>query len=75
MSIPDLPILVWIVLFSLIGGSLSVAGAGIVALNARASGVPMLISYAIGAMLGAVFWRFCQRPLRLQPRKVTACNR
>ena len=55
MQIPDLPILVWIVLFSLIGGVLSVAGAGIVALNARISGVPMLISYAIGAMLGAVF--------------------
>ena len=31
------------------------AGAALVALNARASGIPMLISYAIGAMLGAVF--------------------
>ena len=30
-------------------------GAAFVALNARISGVPMLISYAIGAMLGAVF--------------------
>ena len=55
MSIPDFPILAWIMLSSFIGGSLSVAGAGIVALNARVSGVPMLISYAIGAMLGAVF--------------------
>lgn len=55
MTIPDFPILVWIILFSLIGGSLSVAGAALVALNARVSGVPMLISYAIGAMLGAVF--------------------
>ena len=55
MTIPDLPILVWIMLFSFIGGALSVAGAALVALNARVSGVPMLISYAIGAMLGAVF--------------------
>ena len=55
MTIPDFPILVWIILFSFIGGSLSVAGAALVALNARVSGVPMLISYAIGAMLGAVF--------------------
>ena len=55
MTIPDLPILVWIILSSLIGGALSVAGAGIVALNARTAAIPMLISYAIGAMLGAVF--------------------
>lgn len=55
MPIPDLPILAWIILSSLIGGALSVAGAGLVALNARTSAVPMLISYAIGAMLGAVF--------------------
>ncbi|MEQ1599526.1 MAG: ZIP family metal transporter [Methylotenera sp.] len=55
MTIPDFPILVWIILSSFIGGVLSVAGAALVALNARVSGVPMLISYAIGAMLGAVF--------------------
>ena len=55
MSIPDLPILAWIILSSLIGGTLSVAGAGVVAFKARSSAVPMLISYAIGAMLGAVF--------------------
>ena len=55
MTIPDFPILVWIILSSLIGGALSVAGAAVVALNARTSAIPMLISYAIGAMLGAVF--------------------
>ena len=55
MTIPDLPILVWIILSSFIGGALSVAGAALVALNARKTAVPMLISYAIGAMLGAVF--------------------
>ena len=55
MSLPDLPILAWIILSSLIGGALSVAGAGLVAFSARKSAVSMLISYAIGAMLGAVF--------------------
>jgi zinc and cadmium transporter len=55
MTTPDFPVLVWIILSSLIGGALSVAGAALVALNARATAVPMLISYAIGAMLGAVF--------------------
>lgn len=55
MTIPDFPILVWIILFSLIGGMLSVVGAALVALNARIAAIPMLISYAIGAMLGAVF--------------------
>ena len=55
MSIPDLSVLAWIILSSLIGGALSVAGAGLVAFSARKSAVSMLISYAIGAMLGAVF--------------------
>ena len=65
MTIPDLPILAWIILSSLIGGVLSVAGAGIVALNARTAAIPMLISYAIGAMLGAVF-------LEIMPEAITA---
>ena len=55
MPIPDLPILVWIILASFVGGALSVVGAALVALSARQSAVPMLISYAMGAMLGAVF--------------------
>jgi len=37
------------------GGVLSVAAAAAFALNARASHVPILISYAVGALLGAVF--------------------
>lgn len=44
-----------ILLFSLAGGVLSVLCAAFVALNARTAWIPMLISYAIGAMLGAVF--------------------
>jgi zinc and cadmium transporter len=55
MTIPDFSVLTWIILTSFVGGALSVAGAGLVALRARTAAVPMLISYAIGAMLGAVF--------------------
>jgi len=40
---------------SVIGGALSVSLAGIFALNLRTAWIPMLVSYAIGAMLGAVF--------------------
>lgn len=45
----------WIVIASLLGGVLSVALAALFALNVRTTWVPMLVSYAIGAMLGAVF--------------------
>ncbi|HPX89877.1 MAG TPA: ZIP family metal transporter, partial [Methylophilaceae bacterium] len=45
----------WIILTSLIGGVLSVSLAALFALNVRITWVPMLVSYAIGAMLGAVF--------------------
>ena len=55
MNIPDFSVLTWIVLSSLIGGTLSVLGAALVALNVSKVRVPMFISYAIGAMLGAVF--------------------
>jgi zinc and cadmium transporter len=55
MNLPEFSTLTWIVLSSLLGGVLSVAGAGLVALNVKKSAVPMLISFAIGAMLGAVF--------------------
>src|SRR5262249_31078034 len=37
------------------GGLVSVAAAGALALSARASQVPILISYAVGTLLGAVF--------------------
>jgi zinc and cadmium transporter len=48
-------ILGWIVTSCLAGGVLSVAAAAAVALRADPSRVPMLISYAVGALLGAVF--------------------
>ena len=55
MTIPDFSVLVWIIVTSFAGGILSVAMAAIFALNLRTAWIPMLVSYAIGAMLGAVF--------------------
>lgn len=74
MSIPDLSILAWIILFSLLGGVLSVAGAAVVALNTSKVRVPMLISYAIGAMLGAVFLEILPHAIEVasSPRAMTA---
>ncbi len=48
-------VLMWIILTSLAGGILSVVCAALFALNARAHWVNSLVSYAIGALLGAVF--------------------
>ncbi|TAK67162.1 MAG: ZIP family metal transporter [Betaproteobacteria bacterium] len=47
--------LAWISAASLLGGVLSVACAALFVLTARAAWVPMLVSYAIGALLGAAF--------------------
>lgn len=47
--------LLWIVVASLVGGALSVLSAALFALNARAHWVSALVSYAIGALLGAAF--------------------
>ena len=48
-------VLTWIIVASLAGGVLSVVAAAAFAYNARAAHVPVLISYAVGALLGAVF--------------------
>lgn len=48
-------VLSWIIVTSLIGGLLSVAAAAAFALRAGPSHVSVLISYAVGALLGAVF--------------------
>lgn len=48
-------VLGWIILTSFVGGLLSVAAAAAFAFKARAAHVPILISYAVGALLGAVF--------------------
>ena len=47
--------LVWILAATVAGGVLSVIAAATLAFNARISWVPVLISYAVGALLGAVF--------------------
>ena len=47
--------LAWIVVATIAGGVLSVLAAAAFAFNARAAHVPVLISYAVGALLGAVF--------------------
>lgn len=48
-------VLIAIILASLLGGVLSVVAAGIVAFRARTHWVPVLVSYAIGTLLGAAF--------------------
>lgn len=45
----------WIIVMSLAGGALSVAMAALFAFSARAGWIHHLISYAIGALLGAAF--------------------
>jgi zinc and cadmium transporter len=45
----------WIISACLAGGALSVLSAALVALSAKPRHIPILISYAIGALLGAVF--------------------
>lgn len=67
MSIPDFSVLVWIVLTSFTGGVLSVSLAGIFALNLRTAWIPMLVSYAIGAMLGAVFLEILPHAFEIAP--------
>jgi zinc and cadmium transporter len=47
--------LAWIIATTLVGGVLSVLVAWLFARHAKATQIPMLISYAVGALLGAVF--------------------
>ena len=60
-------VLLWIVAASAIGGLLSVAIAALFAWNARASQIPVLISFAVGALLAAVF-------LEILPHAFSAAN-
>jgi zinc and cadmium transporter len=57
--------LTWILLTTIAGGVISVAAAGAIALNARASWVPILVSYAVGALLGAVFLEMLPHAFRM----------
>ncbi|MDD5057878.1 MAG: ZIP family metal transporter [Sideroxydans sp.] len=55
----------WIILASLLGGALSVMAAALFALNARGQYLGALVSYAIGALLGAVFLDILPEAIRL----------
>jgi zinc and cadmium transporter len=57
--------LAWIGAATVAGGVLSVVAAGVFALRARAAHVPVLISYAVGALLGAVFLELLPQAFRL----------
>ncbi len=60
--------LVWIVAASVAGGALSVMCAAVFALNRHAQKyLGMMVSYAIGAMLGAVFLDILPEAIRLTP--------
>jgi zinc and cadmium transporter len=58
-------VLLWIVAASFVGGALSVLSAALFALNARAHWVNGLVSYAIGALLGAVFLDILPEAMKL----------
>ncbi len=63
-------ILAWIIIVSLLGGILSVTAAALFALNARAQYLGGLVSYAIGALLGAVFLDILPEAFKLAPSLV-----
>ncbi|MEO8767353.1 MAG: ZIP family metal transporter [Nitrosospira sp.] len=67
-------ILAWIIVTSLFGGTLSVLFAAALTLNTRVSWVQMLVSYAIGALLGAAFLNALPDALELSknPAQMTA---
>lgn len=58
-------VLLWIIVASVTGGVLSVLSAALFALNARAHWVNALVSYAIGALLGAVFLDILPEAIKL----------
>ncbi|HET7832727.1 MAG TPA: ZIP family metal transporter [Gallionella sp.] len=58
-------ILLWIIAASFAGGVLSVSCAALFALNARPHWVNALISYAIGALLGAAFLEIIPEAIKL----------
>ena len=61
-------ILAWIIFASILGGALSVSLAGMFALNPRMQRyLGAMVSYAIGAMLGAVFLDILPEAIRTSP--------
>ncbi len=64
----------WIIIASLFGGVLSLLVAAVLTLNTRASWLSMLVSYAIGALLGAAFLNTLPEAFELaeNPTQVTS---
>ncbi|MBI0414604.1 MAG: ZIP family metal transporter [Nitrosospira sp.] len=64
----------WIISASLLGGLLSVLLAAALTLNTRVSWIQMLVSYAIGALLGATFFNTLPEALELSknPGQISA---
>ena len=60
-------VLLWIIVASFIGGALSVLCAALFALSAGAHWVNALVSYAIGALLGATFLDILPEAIKLTP--------
>ena len=58
----------WILAASVAGGTLS-AGLAAIALTLRSSWIPMLVSYAIGALLGAAFLEVIPHAFEENPRE------
>jgi len=68
-------VLLWIVAASFAGGALSVLCAAILVLNARLQRyLGLMVSYAIGAMLGAVFLDILPEAIRLTPNVTLLCG-
>lgn len=67
MTLIEMSPLAWIIAASLFGGVLSVLIAAAFALNAQRQWVPLLVSYAIGALLGAVFLELLPHAFEVAP--------
>src|SRR5262245_459317 len=66
-------VLSWIVVMSFAGGAISVLAASGFALSTRPSWVPMLVSYAIGALLGAAFLEVLPHAVEASGDATQAC--
>jgi zinc and cadmium transporter len=64
-------LLAWIFAASFIGGALSLFCVALFALNMRAHWISALVSYAIGALLGAVFLDILPEAIKLSPNSTT----
>ncbi len=62
-----MPVLAWILAATLLGGVLSVLAAAAFALRARPAQVSLLVSYAIGTLLGAAFLEILPQAFELSP--------